>query len=236
MKTVVDKADTRGYFDHGWLKTYHTFSFADYYNYKRMNFGTLRVLNDDTVAPSRGFDMHPHQNMEVISIPLQGFLTHGDSIENSRTITPGDIQVMSTGKGIFHSEYNGSDTETLKFLQIWVFPSVKNTDPIYKDYDIRRILKRNHLGLIISPDGEAPASIKQNAWFSMGTFDAGQNIDYKVHDEGNGVYIFIIKGEIGVAGEHLETRDGIGIWETDEFQINVTSESELLLMEVPMLI
>ena len=137
MKYIVDKAETRGYFDHGWLKTYHTFSFADYYNPGRMQFGALRVLNDDTVAPGKGFGMHPHNNMEVVSIPLQGYLRHGDNVKNERTITPGEIQVMSTGSGMFHSEYNGSMTEILKFLQIWVVPGVRNTEPKYHNYDIR---------------------------------------------------------------------------------------------------
>ena len=234
MKTIVDRADSRGYFDHGWLKTHHTFSFADYYNPDRINFGALRVLNDDTVAPARGFDMHPHQNMEVISIPLKGYLTHGDSAANAKTITPGDIQVMSTGKGIYHSEYNGSQTEDLQFLQIWVFPKVKNTVPAYNNYDIRSLLKKNKLSLFISPDGETPAALLQDAWFSMGTFDAGQVANYKMHKEGNGAYLFIIEGEVGVLGEHLFKRDGMGIWDTKEFQINITAEAQILLIEVPM--
>lgn len=234
MKTVIDKADSRGYFDHQWLDTHHTFSFADYYNHDRMNFGALRVLNDDIVAPGRGFDMHPHRNMEVISIPLEGYLTHGDSVDNTETITRGDVQVMSTGRGIFHSEYNGSKTEPLNFLQIWVFPRVQNTPPQYHSYDIRSVLKKNQLGLFIAPDGSAPASILQDAWFSMGTFDAGQVIDYKMHREGTGTYIFIIEGEIKAAGEELSKRDGMGIWDTKEFQINIVKESTILLMEVPM--
>ena len=234
MKTIVDKADSRGYFDHVWLKTHHTFSFADYYNHDRMNFGMLRVLNDDTIAPGKGFDMHPHQNMEVISIPLEGYLMHGDSIENTNTITAGDIQVMSTGRGIYHSEYNRSKTEDLHFLQIWVFPKVKNTPPEYHDYDIRSVLHKNKLGYIIAPDGFAPAHLLQDAWFSMGTFDAGQTIDYKIHKEGNGVYLFIIDGDIGILGEQLSKQDGIGVWDTKEFQVNIVSEAKLLLMEVPM--
>lgn len=129
MKTIIDKANTRGYFNHGWLKTYHTFSFADYYNPRRIHFGALRVLNDDTVAPGEGFGMHPHKNMEVVSIPLQGYLRHGDNVQNESTITPGEIQVMSTGTGIYHSEYNASKTEDLKFLQIWVIPNVEETKP-----------------------------------------------------------------------------------------------------------
>lgn len=182
MKYIVDKAETRGYFDHGWLKTYHTFSFADYYNPGRMQFGALRVLNDDTVAPGKGFGMHPHNNMEVVSIPLQGYLRHGDNVKNERTITPGEIQVMSTGSGMFHSEYNGSMTEVLKFLQIWVVPGVRNTEPKYHNYDIRPFLKHNELCTFISPEGgETPAHLLQDAWFSMGTFDAGQEITYRLN-------------------------------------------------------
>lgn len=234
MKTIVDKAASRGYYDHAWLKTHHTFSFADYYNRDRMNFGALRVLNDDIIAPGRGFDMHPHRNMEVISIPLKGYLTHGDSVENTSTITPGDIQVMSTGRGIYHSEYNGSQTEDVHLLQIWVLPKAKETAPEYRNYDVRSLLKKNELGVIIAPDGSAPASILQDAWFSMGTFDAGQVINYKMHKDGQGVYLFVIEGSVSVLGEHPGTRDGMGVWDTKEFQINVAKNSQILLMEVPM--
>lgn len=234
MKNIVDKADSRGYFNHGWLKTHHTFSFADYYNQERIHFGALRVLNDDTVAPSEGFDMHPHKNMEVISIPLKGYLTHGDSVENTRTITPGEIQVMSTGKGIYHSEYNGSNKDELQFLQIWVFPKQNNTPPEYHNYDIRPVLKRNTLGTFIAPDGSAPASILQDAWFSMGTFDAGQKVEYTLHKPEHGVYLFIIEGSIEVAGHQLFRRDGIGIWDIEEFKIEILTEATILLMEVPM--
>lgn len=234
MKTIVDKADSRGYFNHGWLKTYHTFSFADYYNPDRIHFGALRVLNDDTVAPKKGFDMHPHKNMEVVSIPLKGYLTHGDSVENTHTITPGYIQVMSTGKGIYHSEYNGSNVDDLQFLQIWVFPKKDNTPPEYHNYDIRPVLERNALGTFIAPDGSAPASILQDAWFSMGTFDSGKDIEYTLHKPGNGVYLFIIDGRIEIDKEHLSKRDGFGIWDTTKFKIKTESESTILLMEVPM--
>lgn len=234
MKTIVDKAKSRGYFNHGWLRTYHTFSFADYYNPDRIHFGVLRVLNDDSVDPRRGFDMHPHKNMEVVSIPLKGYLTHGDSVDNVQTITPGDIQVMSTGQGIYHSEYNGSSTEELQFLQIWVFPRVKETTPEYHNYDIRSVLKRNQLGTFISPDGKSIASILQDAWFSMGTFDADQTIDYKIHQEGNGVYLFLLEGELEVADHLLSKRDGIGIWDTHAIKLQTKAESQLLLIEVPM--
>lgn len=235
MKIVVDKAETRGYFNHGWLKTHHTFSFADYYNPKRMHFGMLRVLNDDTVEPREGFGMHPHKNMEVVSIPLKGYLRHGDSIKNSHTITPGDIQVMSTGTGIFHSEYNDSDTENLEFLQIWVFPKEENTTPAYDNFDIRPTQKRNEISLIISPDGDAPASILQDAWFSMGTLDAGQKKEYKLHQKNTGVYLFVIEGEVQVGDTVLSRRDGAGFSETESIQISTLKESTVLLLEVPML-
>lgn len=193
MKTIIDKANTRGYFNHGWLKTYHTFSFANYYNPRRIHFGALRVLNDDTVAPGEGFGMHPHKNMEVVSIPLQGYLRHGDNVQNESTITPGEIQVMSTGTGIYHSEYNASKTEDLKFLQIWVIPNVEETKPEYHNYNIRPLLKRNELATFISPSGNTPAHLLQDTWFSIGTFDAGHSVIYRMHKSRTGVYIFVIE-------------------------------------------
>ena len=233
MKYIVDKAETRGYFDHGWLKTYHTFSFADYYNPGRMQFGALRVLNDDTVAPGKGFGMHPHNNMEVVSIPLQGYLRHGDNVKNERTITPGEIQVMSTGSGMFHSEYNGSMTEVLKFLQIWVVPGVRNTEPKYHNYDIRPFLKHNELCTFISPEGgETPAHLLQDAWFSMGTFDAGQEITYRLNKKNTGGYIFVLEGSINVQDVPLSRRDGIGVWEVEETLIRSVSGSSVLAIEV----
>ena len=231
---VVDKANSRGYANHGWLKTYHTFSFANYYNPKRGHFGMLRVLNDDTVAPGEGFDTHPHKNMEVISIPLNGYLRHGDSIQNSKVITPGDIQVMSAGTGILHSEFNDSDEQQLEFLQIWVFPREENTVPKYNNYDVRSLLKKNELSLILSPDGETPAAINQDAWFSLGTLDAGQIKEYKLHKKGNGVYLFVIEGEVEVNNTVLSKRDGAGFSETDAITIEVLKEAKVLLMEVPM--
>lgn len=234
MKIVVDKANSRGYANHGWLKTHHTFSFANYYNPQRVHFGKLRVLNDDTLAPGEGFDMHPHKNMEVISIPLKGYLRHGDSIKNSEVITPGDIQVMSAGTGIVHSEFNDSGEESLDFLQIWVFPRKENTPPLYKSYDIRPVLEKNKVTYIIAPDGEAPASINQDAWFSLGTLDAGQVIEYKLHHPDHGVYLFVIEGEVEVSNTSLSKRDGAGFWETDAITIEVLKPAKVLLMDVPM--
>ncbi len=234
MKTILHKAATRGHADHGWLNTYHTFSFASYFNPERVHFGALRVLNDDKVAPSEGFGMHPHQNMEVISIPLKGYLRHGDSIENSSVITPGTIQVMSTGTGIYHSEYNDSATEPLEFLQIWVFPKKENTKPKYDNFDIRHAVKRNELSLIVSPDGNAPASILQDAWFSIGKLDKGVKKTYDMHREDTGVYVFVIEGQANVSGTVLSRRDGMGIYDTNSVAIEALEDSEILLIEVPM--
>ena len=231
MKTILHKAATRGHADHGWLDTYHTFSFASYFNPERVHFGALRVLNDDKVAPSEGFGMHPHQNMEVISIPLKGYLRHGDSIENSSVITPGTIQVMSTGTGIYHSEYNDSATEPLEFLQIWVFPKKENTKP---KYDIRHAVKHNELSLIVSPEGNAPASILQDAWFSIGKLDKGVKKTYDMHREDTGVYVFVIEGQANVSGTVLSRRDGMGIYDTNSVAIEALEDSEILLIEVPM--
>ena len=203
MKFIVDKAETRGYFDHGWLKTFHI--------------GALRVLNDDTVAPGEGFGMHPHNNMEVVSIPLQGYLRHGDSVKNESTITPGEIQVMSTGTGMFHSEYNASMSEVLKFLQIWIVPKVKNTKPEYHNYDIRPLLKHNELC----------------TWFSMGTFDAGRHVTYRMNKKNTGVYIFVLEGNIDVQGKTLSRRDAIGVWDVEQVEIQSVSNSSILLIEVP---
>lgn len=234
MKTILHKAATRGHADHGWLDTYHTFSFASYFNPERVHFGALRVLNDDKVAPSEGFGMHPHQNMEVISIPLKGYLRHGDSIENSSVITPGTIQVMSTGTGIYHSEYNDSATEPLEFLQIWVFPKKENTKPKYDNFDIRHAVKRNELSLIVSPDGNTPASILQDAWFSIGKLDKGVKKTYDMHREDTGVYVFVIEGQANVSGTVLSRRDGMGIYDTNSVAIEALEDSEILLIEVPM--
>lgn len=234
MKKVIDKADSRGYANHGWLKTYHTFSFANYYNPERVHFGKLRVLNDDWVAPREGFDMHPHQNMEVISIPLKGELRHGDSIQNMEVLTPGEIQVMSAGTGIIHSEHNNSGEDSLEFLQIWVFPRENNTPPSYKSFDVRPLLKENELSLILSPNGQTEAAINQDAYFSIGSLDAGLVKEYKLHNKSNGVYVFVLEGSVEIDNTVLSKRDGAGFYETDNIIIEVLHKARVLLMEVPM--
>ena len=232
MKTIIDRATSRGYFNHGWLKTYHTFSFANYYNPRRIHFGALRVLNDDRISPGEGFDMHPHKNMEEVSIPLKGYLKHGDSIENQSIITPGEIQVMSTGKGIYHSEYNGSNEKDLELLQIWIIPNKEETEPEYHNYNILPLMKHNELATFISPNGNTPAHLLQDAWFSMGTLSANHKVSYHLHKPHTGVYFFIIEGNVDIADENLTRRDGIGIWDTESIIIKTNEESQVLAIEV----
>ncbi|WP_221259971.1 pirin family protein [Flavobacterium okayamense] len=232
---VLHKAESRGLADHGWLKSYHTFSFANYYNPERVNFGVLRVLNDDTVAPGMGFGTHPHENMEIISIPLEGDLEHQDSMGNTTVIKHGDIQIMSAGTGVKHSEYNKNKDSLVKFLQIWVFPNKKNVTPRYDQITLNVKDRHNKLQQILSPNAEdAGVWIHQNAWFYMGNFDKNFTTDYKVHDKKNGLYVFVLKGNIVVGEQNLKTRDGYGIWNFDSVIITSKSDSEILLMEVPM--
>lgn len=235
-KTILHKADSRGFANHGWLKSKHTFSFADYYNPERMNFGALRVLNDDYVEGGMGFDTHPHNNMEIISIPLEGDLEHKDSMGNQTVITQGEVQVMSAGTGIRHSEYNKNQDKPVKFLQIWVFPREKGVKPRYGQIQLNPADRQNKLQQIVSPDPEsAGVWIHQDAWFNLGSFDKDQTTGYTTHHEGNGVYFFVLKGSFNVDGNELNERDGLGIWETNAVTIKSTSPgAEILLMEVPM--
>lgn len=233
--TVLHKAHTRGTADHGWLHSYHTFSFANYYNPERMHFGVLRVLNDDTVDGGKGFGTHPHDNMEIISIPLEGDLEHKDSMNNTTLIKNGDIQVMSAGTGVYHSEYNKNNKEQVKFLQIWVFANKKNVEPRYDQITLKEQDRHNKLQQILSPNkDDAGVWIHQNAWFHLGKFDKGITGNYTIHLKGNGVYAFIIKGDVRINNQPLNTRDGFGIWDTDSISIHADSDAEFLLMEVPM--
>lgn len=233
--TVLHKANTRGNANHGWLQSYHTFSFAGYYNPERMHFGVLRVLNDDTVAPGMGFGTHPHDNMEIISIPLEGDLEHKDSMGNVTVIRNGDIQVMSAGTGIQHSEYNRNKDKTVKFLQIWVFPREKNVKPRYDQLSLNPADRKNQLQQVLSPNpDDAGVWIHQDAWFYLSDLDAGKSLDYQLKKQGNGMYIFVLSGKLSVNGQTLETRDGFGIWDTERLQVTADNHSEWLLMEVPM--
>jgi len=235
-KTILHKSSTRGHADHGWLNSYHTFSFANYHNPERIHFGALRVLNDDTVSAARGFGTHPHENMEIISIPLEGDLEHKDSMGNTTIIKQGDIQVMSAGSGIQHSEYNKNKDVPVKFLQIWVFPNKKNVTPRYDQFSLNEEDRYNKLQQIISPNqNDEGLWIYQNAWFHLGKFDKGFSTDYQFKNEKNGLYIFVLKGGILVNEQTLDTRDGYGIWDTNKVNIKAESDAEFLLMEVPMI-
>lgn len=235
MKTVLHKANTRGHADHGWLDTYHTFSFADYRNNERMGFGLLRVLNDDTVKAGEGFGVHPHNNMEIISIPLSGALAHGDSMGNKGVIKKGEVQVMSAGTGITHSEMNANKNEDVKFLQIWIFPNKQQVQPRYGQHSIQDHFKQNEFQVIVSPQrSDNELWIHQNAWLSLGYFDKNLTTHYSVKQKENGVYIFIIEGKIKMGDQVLEKRDGFGISEVDFFKIDVLEPSEILLIDVPM--
>lgn len=235
MKTVLHKANTRGHANHGWLDSHHTFSFAGYQNPERMHFGVLRVLNDDQVAAGQGFGTHPHDNMEIISIPLEGDLEHKDSMGNVATIKEGDFQVMSAGTGIYHSEYNKNEDKDVKFLQIWVFPNKRNVEPRYDQISIRDIEKKNSFYQVLSPHADDEGVwIHQDAWFHLGKFESNTSDSYNLKLKDNGVYVFVLDGEVEINGQKLEKRDGYGIWETDSFELKSISDSRVLLMEVPM--
>ncbi len=235
MKTIIHKADTRGKANHGWLKTHHTFSFANYYNPERMHFGTLRVLNDDWIAGGQGFGMHPHDNMEIITIPTRGVVEHKDSMGNHGTITAGEIQVMSAGTGVFHSEFNGSEHEALELFQIWVIPNKRNVTPRYEQMSIAELAKKDTLYQIVSPNpDDAGMWINQDAWFSMGDLSAGWQGNYELKTKTSGVYAFVIEGSVEIAGTSLDKRDGLGIVDTESFDIKASSDARILLMEVPM--
>ncbi len=235
MKTILYKANSRGYFNHGWLQTFHSFSFADYYDSERVRFGVLRVLNDDTISGGMGFGTHPHDNMEIITIPLSGALAHRDSMGNASIIKHGEIQVMSAGTGIQHSEFNASQEEDCSLLQIWLFPDKRNVEPRYQQVSISDIDISNKLGMIVSPNPENQGVwIHQQAWFYLGDFSIGQKQSLKFHDSNNGFYIFIIDGHARISDIELLTRDGLGIYQIDELEIEVFEKTYILVMEVPM--
>ncbi len=235
MNTVIHKANTRGHANHGWLDSHHTFSFANYHNPERMHFGVLRVLNDDRVMAGRGFGTHPHDNMEIISIPLEGDLEHKDSMGNVAVIKEGDVQVMSAGTGVTHSEYNKNKDKEVKFLQIWLFPNRRNVTPRYDQISIKDIAKENEFYQVLSPSTDDQGVwINQDAWFHMGKFQKGTSTEYTIRKEGNGVYAFILDGQVEIEGQSLEPRDGMGIWNTDSIAVKATSDARVLLMDVPM--
>lgn len=228
---IIHQANSRGKANHGWLNSHHTFSFAGYYDEQRMNFGALRVLNDDSVAPGMGFGTHPHRDMEIISVPLSGSLQHKDSEGNSQLIRKGEVQIMSAGTGVAHSEYNASTTDEVKFLQIWVIPKKFGIKPRYeqKAFDF----KDNSLTLVVSPDGrDGSVTINQDAFFSIAEIN-GTELTYERKLNGNGVYVFVLNGDVEIDGKKFSTRDGIGITDFEKVKMK-SDKAEVLLMEVPM--
>lgn len=234
MKTIYHAADSRGDANHGWLKSKHTFSFANYYDPERMGFGALRVINDDFVIGGQGFGKHSHRDMEIISIPLSGKLEHGDNIGNEGIIETGEIQVMSAGTGITHSEMNGDANDPAMFLQIWVVPNKMNVTPRYQQIRMSDIMQPNAFNQVLSPNADdAGVWIHQNAWFSIGDFDQGVSQTYQLKDASNGVYIFVISGKAVVNGNTLNTRDGLGVWDTESVSVETEEDAKILIMEVP---
>lgn len=232
---VLHKAETRGHANHGWLNSYHTFSFSNYYNPDRMSFGVLRVLNDDTVEQGMGFGTHPHSDMEIVSIPLEGDLEHRDSMGNVAVIKKGDVQVMSAGTGITHSEYNKNIDQQVKFLQIWVIPNKRSVEPRYDQISLADIEEENTFYQVLSPNkNDQGVWVHQDAWFHLGNFEKGNADEYTIKKQGNGVYIFVLEGQVEVANQTLSKRDGMGIWSMDTLQVKATETSRVLLMEVPM--
>lgn len=235
MKTVFHKADTRGHANHGWLDSHHTFSFGGYHDPERIHFGLLRVLNDDIVTGGMGFGQHPHDNMEIVSIPLRGALEHRDSTGGHGIIRSGEVQIMSAGAGLQHSEKNASPTEDVNFLQIWVFPKERNIQPRYEQKPFAASDRKNKLQTVISPEKENGSLwINQDAWFTLTHVEKGNSTSYSMHKPGHGVYVFVIEGSVTVGDQGLSNRDGLGISETDQFTITGDMESEVLLIEVPM--
>lgn len=235
MKTTLHKSDSRGHANHGWLDTNHTFSFANYYNEERMHFGALRVLNDDFVEGGMGFGKHPHDNMEIISIPLSGDLEHKDSMGNTTVIKQNDVQIMSAGTGVQHSEYNKNKGEKVNFLQLWIFPKVRDIAPRYDQKTFDPAERINKLQQIVSPvETDSGVTINQDAWLHLGNFENGFSTNYTIKNKGNGVYVFVLSGDVTINDQKLNKRDGFGIWEVDEFLISANPNAEILLIEVPM--
>ncbi|MBX7152911.1 pirin family protein [bacterium] len=234
MKTVLHQSNSRGTADHGWLNSRHTFSFGHYHDPSRTHFGLLRVLNDDTVQGGEGFDTHAHNNMEIVSIPLQGALEHRDSTGRHEVICTGDVQIMSAGSGIAHSEFNHSENDPVQFLQIWIFPKERNITPRYEQKTFPESGFHNVFQTVVAPDNSNALWINQDAYLSLGIFDENKTPSYAMRREGNGVYLFVIEGKIEVAGEMLERRDAIGLNEVSLIDILVKEQAKILIIEVPM--
>jgi len=235
MKKIIQRAEERGHANHGWLNAYHSFSFANYHDPAKVHFGMLRVFNDDTIAPSMGFGMHPHDNMEIVTIPLKGAVKHRDNMGNEGVIKAGDVQVMSAGKGVVHSEYNASATEPLNLFQIWVFTKTRDIQPHYDQLAFKPEDRKNKFQVLVSPNKEAGTLwLNQDVWFNLGDFTKGETVSYSPKLKTNGVYLMVVNGKVEVEGETLGKRDAIGIWDIDKTNIKVLEDAELLLIDVPM--
>ena len=234
MNIITHQANTRGKADFGWLQSRHTFSFGQYFNPERIQFGALRVLNDDIVAPGMGFGTHPHDNMEIVSLPLKGDLAHKDSTGNTEVIKTGDVQIMSAGSGLTHSEFNHSQKEEVNFLQIWVLPKEKNIKPRYQQITFDEGERQNQWQTVVAPDQEDALWINQDAWFSLANLEAGKSMEYHLHKGNSGVYLFVIEGEVTAAEQKLGRRDAVGIADAESFAIKADQAAKLLAIEVPM--
>lgn len=234
MKTILHKASERGHANHGWLDSYHSFSFAGFYDPSKVHFGALRVLNDDTVKAGFGFSKHPHDNMEIVSIPLHGDLEHKDSTGRHEIIKQNDVQIMSAGSGIAHSEVNANKDREVKFLQVWVFPKNHNITPRYQQKTFKPEDRINRIQTVVAPDDTEAVWINQDAWFSLAKMDKDFNTAYTVKNPGNGVYVFVLDGEVTVNGQKLGKRDALGVWETDKLDILANTNADILLIDVPM--
>lgn len=236
MNKVIYRGNDRGFANHGWLQSHHTFSFANYYNPEKIHFGALRVFNDDSVKGGMGFGTHPHDNMEIVSIPLSGALQHNDNTGRNAIINTNDVQIMSAGSGIAHSEMNASKTETVNFLQIWVIPAERNITPRYEQKTFDPAGQQNQLQVVVAPEKDgAGLWINQQSWFSLGKFDAGQKLNITPKFKGAGSFIFLFDGEATIGGETLETRDAIGISDYENEELVFTKPTSVLIIDVPML-
>jgi quercetin 2,3-dioxygenase len=236
MKIIYHPANSRGNANIGWLQSRHSFSFGSWYSADRVHFGALRVLNDDTVLGGQGFGKHPHDNMEIVSIPLSGALAHSDSAGNSGIIKSGDVQIMSAGSGIAHSEFNASKTDSVHFLQIWVFPKLDNIKPRYDQKYFDPAIRQDAWQVVVSPaESDGGLWINQDAFFSLAKISANSELTYKLHKEGNGVYLFLLEGQLNVQDQILNRRDAAGISDANEFSVTAHTDSEVLAIEVPML-
>jgi redox-sensitive bicupin YhaK (pirin superfamily) len=235
MKTVFHTSDSRGHANHGWLDARHSFSFAGWFNPERIQFGALRVLNDDIIQGGMGFGTHPHDNMEIVTIPLKGDLEHKDSMGNSAVIREGDIQVMSAGTGVYHSEYNKNPDKEINLFQLWIFPNQRDVEPRYDQIPIRTFHQKNAFFQILSPVAEDQGVwIHQNAWMHMLDADAQTSHTYTIKKPGNGVYVMVIEGQIAWNDQVLNRRDAMGVWDTNDFEIQVLEDAQVLLVDVPM--